>query len=111
MYKCTYLPFSLSAPAIIDPGENTTTDVPEDGLVYFQTECSAFSDMVLVELTDINGTSFLYCSAVETNPGPLTENTIRNETEGLTRKTCTLPLPTGSKVTYLVSRIESERVN
>ena len=88
-----------TAPAIIDPGENTTTTVPEDGLDYFQTECSAFSDTVLVELTDINGTNFLYCSATETNPGPLTENTIRNDTIGLMRRTCILPLPAGSKVT------------
>ena len=89
---------SLSAPAIIDPGENTTTNVPEDGIDYFQTECSAFSSTVLVELTDINGTSFLYCSATETNPGPLTDNTVRNETQGVTRRTCTVPLPSGSTV-------------
>ena len=100
-----FLPPSLppSAPAIIDPGENTTTTVPEDGIDYFQTECSAFSSTVLVELTDINGTNFLYCSATETNPGPLTENTIRNETQGLSRRTCTVPLPSGSTVSDLSS--------
>ena len=87
-----------AAPAIIDPGENTTTNVPEDGIDYFQTECSAFSSTVLVELTDINGTSFLYCSATEANPGPLTDDTIRNETQGLNRRTCTVPLPSGSTV-------------
>ena len=92
------LSHSFTAPAIIDPGENTTTNVPEDGIDYFQTECSAFSSMVLVELTDINGTSFLYCSATETNPGPLTEDTIHNETQGVTRRTCIVPLPSGSTV-------------
>ena len=92
-----------SAPAIIDPGENTTTNIPEDGIDYFQTECSAFSSTVLVELTDINGTSFLYCSATEANPGPLTENTIRNETQGLTRRTCVVPLPAGSTVSETCS--------
>jgi len=81
-----------SAPAIVDPGENTTTDVPEDGLRYFQTECAAFSDMVLVELTDLVGTNFLFCSASEPNPGPLTDNTASNTTVGVQIRTCIVHL-------------------
>lgn len=81
------------APAIVDPGENTTTEVPEDGIQYFQTECEAFSNMVLVELTDHMGTNFLFCSAIEQNPGPLTPNTIANTTEGVRIRTCIVRLP------------------
>ena len=54
--------------------------------------------MVLIELTDLNGTSFLYASATEDNPGPLTANTIRNETLGVTRRTLTLNIPSRSNV-------------
>ena len=79
-------------PAIVDPGENTTTDVPEDGLRYFQTECAAFSVMVLVELTDLVGTNFLFCSASEPNPGPLTDNTVSNTTVGVQIRTCIVHL-------------------
>lgn len=56
-------------------------------ITYFRTECLAFSDRVLVELVDISGTSFLYSSAVEMNPGPLTSNTVSNETLGTNRRT------------------------
>ena len=81
-----------AAPAIIDPGDNTTTEVPEDGVRYFQVECDSFSNTVLVELFDNSGTSFLYCSASEMNPGPLTSNTIVNDTVGITRRTCVVSL-------------------
>ena len=88
-----------TAPAIVDPGDNTTTDIPEDGNRYFQVECDSFSDTVLVELHDNVGTSFLYCSATEKNPGPLTSNTTINDTLGITTRTCLVSLDnTRSKV-------------
>ena len=87
-----------TAPAIINPDGNVTTTIPPGGLEYFQTECPTYTDMVLVELTDLNGTNFLYASATEDNPGPLTQNTIRNETLGVTRRTLTLSIPSGSNV-------------
>ncbi len=92
------LPSPPIAPAIIDPGDNTTTTNPDGGIKYFQTECSAFSDKILVELIDINGISFLYCSALETNPGPLTPSTVANETMGITRRTGIVRLPQQRKV-------------
>ena len=86
------------APAIINPDGNVTTTVPPGGFKYFQTECPTYTDMVLIELTDLNGISFLYASATEDNPGPLTPNTISNETLGVTRRTLTLNIPSGSNV-------------
>ena len=82
----------FTAPAIIDPGDNTTTEVPEGGIRYFQVQCDSFSDTVLVELFDNEGTSFLFCSATEPNPGPLTSNTIVNNTVGITLRTCVVSL-------------------
>ena len=87
-----------TAPAIINPDGNVTTTIPPGGLEYFRTECPAYTDTVLVELTDLNGTNFLYASATEDNPGPLTDNTLRNETTGLTRRTLTLRIPSSSNV-------------
>lgn len=97
-YYSLHLPFLPAAPAIIDPGDNTTTTNPDGGIKYFQAECLAFSDKILVELIDINGTSFLYCSALETNPGPLTPDTVKNETLGITRRTGIVRLPEQRKV-------------
>ena len=97
-YILILCPLSSLAPAIVDPGDNTTTEVPDGGIKYFLAKCPAFSDKVLVEVIDNNGTSFLYCSAVETNPGPLTLNTIRNETMGIRRRTGIVRLP--KKVYY-----------
>ena len=95
-----------TAPAIVDPGDNTTTDIPEDGTRYFQVECDSFSNTVLVELHDNVGTSFLYCSATEKNPGPLTSNTTINDTLGITTRTCLVSLDnTGSKVCMLVTAV------
>lgn len=93
-----------TAPAIVDPGDNTTTDIPEDGTRYFQVECDSFSNTVLVELHDNVGTSFLYCSATEKNPGPLTSNTTINDTLGITTRTCLVSLDnTRSRVCILAT--------
>ena len=98
-YACTRSLYTFFiAPAIINPDGNVTTTVPPGGFKYFQTECPTYTDMVLIELTDLNGISFLYASATEDNPGPLTPNTIRNETLGVTRRTLTLNIPSGSNV-------------
>ena len=88
----------VSAPAIVDPYENTTTAVPDGRIEYFLTECQVFSEKILVEITDINGTSFLYCSSSQHNPGPLTPDTVLNETTGITRRTGFLHFPDQRKV-------------
>ena len=88
------------APAVVDPGDNTTTETTDGGIEYFQTTCAAFSQQVLVELTDMSGTSFLYASATETNPGPLTMNTVSNTTTGIARRTVIVTLPENSKVIF-----------
>ena len=80
------------APAIVDPGDNTTTGTTDGGIDYFQTTCEAFSSQVLIELKDIRGSSFFYASASVKNPGPLTTNTVSNTTTGITRKTAVLHL-------------------
>ncbi len=90
-----------TAPAIVDPGDNTTTETPNGGTEYFQTSCSAFSNEVLVELIILSGDCFLYASASETNPGPLTMNTVSNETTGIIRRTVTITLTGNSRVCIL----------
>ena len=85
------------APAVIDPGENVTVVIPGGGINYFQTSCNVFSNKVLVELIDVQGTAFLYASGTVTNPGPLTSNT-RSNTSMARRKTVSVTLPRNSKV-------------
>ena len=80
------------------PCENTTSIIFEDVLEYYQAECSSFRSSVLVELIDLQGSSHLYCSAATTNPGPLTQHTIKDETAGTTRRQCVLTLAPGSSV-------------
>ena len=87
-----------SAPAIIQPGDNTTTVITDGGIAYFQTSCPAFSDNVLVELIDESGSTFLFASGTQTNPGPLTFSTIANITTGISRRTVTLTLRGTSSV-------------
>ena len=94
----THLP---AAPAIITPDGDVLTTVPPGGFKYFRTECPTYNARVLIELTDINGTSYLYASATEDNPGPLTASTISNETEGVVRRTLTLTIPRGSNVSLV----------
>ena len=92
---------------MIDPGDEINPpEIPDGGIRYFQAECPAFSDKVLVELIDVNGTSFLYCSAIEPNPGPLTPNTVRNETTGIRRRTGIIRLPSQSKVIAMCSAVK-----
>ena len=98
MHTHTHIHTQTIAPAIINPDGNVTTTIPPGGLEYFRTECPAYTDTVLVELTDLSGTNFLYVSAIEDNPGPLTDNTLRNETAGLMRRTLTLRIPSTSNV-------------
>ena len=62
-------PISLLAPAMVTPGENTTTEVEEDKFRYFQSACPAFSQTVMIEQIDIIGKCSLYASASVQNPG------------------------------------------
>ena len=67
-------PLSLSlspttAPAIVEPGDNTTTDVEEDGFRFFQSVCPAFSVTIMIEQIDLVGSCSLYASNQIQNPG------------------------------------------
>ena len=90
--------FPLTGQAIVRPCESTASDVPEDILQYYQAECSSFLSSVLVELIDTQGTSFLYCSTTAANPGPLTQDTISDESTGVARRQCVLNLSQGTSV-------------
>lgn len=72
------------APAVVEPGENTTTEVPEDGFRFFQTECNAFSVSVVVEQIDLYGKCNLYASTSKPNPGPLDNSSVVVRNEDLT---------------------------
>lgn len=84
----------LTAPAIVEPGENTTTEVPEDGFRFFQTECAAFAVTVVIEQIDIKGRCHLYASNTVANPGPLDNSTsvVKNEDGTVTSRTVTLSI-------------------
>ena len=60
----------MIAPANIPPGNDTDTDVDEDDFRYFQIQCPAFSDIVIVEQVDIVGHCAVYASTTVVNPGP-----------------------------------------
>ena len=69
------------APAILDPGENTTSEVDGDEFRYFKTECAAFSVTIIIEQTDHEGSCSLYASTEVQQPGPLDppDIVVRNE--------------------------------
>ena len=71
MPNITLLTSISIAPAILDPGENTTSEMDDDEFRYFQIECAAFSVTVLIEQTDHEGSCSLYASTVVQHPGPL----------------------------------------
>ena len=72
----------------------------EEGIRYFQIECVAFSSTVLVELYDIVGTNYLYYSSTEKNPGSFTQDTVANDTVGITLRTCVVTLNTSVGVFF-----------
>ena len=76
-----YFDPTLTAPAIVEPGENTTTEIEEDEFRFFQSECAAFSVTIMIEQIDLVGTCSLYASASVQNPGPLDGDdvVVRNE--------------------------------
>lgn len=84
--------FILLAPAIVEPGQNTTTDVPGDSFRFFQTECNAFSVSVIIEQIDLYGQCHLYASSSKPNPGPLDDKNIvvRNEDSKSDRRSVVL---------------------
>ncbi len=71
VHACVSVYTLLAAPAIVTPGENTTTEVEEDGFRFFQSECPAFSMTIMIEQIDLVGTCSLYASTSIQNPGTL----------------------------------------
>ncbi len=57
--------------------------------------------MVLVEVIDIHGTSFLYGSSSQQNPVPLTPDTVCNETTGIIRRIGLIRFPDRRKVGHI----------
>ena len=78
----------LIAPANIPPGNDTDTDVDEDDFKYFQIQCPAFSDVVIVEQVDIVGHCAVYASTTVVNPGPTNPVavTVRDENPSANRR-------------------------
>lgn len=98
---------TCDAPAIVEPGENTTTEVPEDGFRFFQTECNAFSISVVIEQIDLYGKCSLYASNVIPNPGPLDDHAlvVRNEDKTKDKRSVILKLSkTIKKIIYISIR-------
>ena len=80
------------APATVPPGTDTDTDVDEDDFKYFQIQCPAFSDVVIVEQIDIVGRCAVYTSTTVVNPGPTNPVavTIRDENPNVNRRRITI---------------------
>ena len=53
----------------MEPGDNTTTEVDEDGFRFFQSACPAFSVTIMIEQIDLVGSCSLYASNQIQNPG------------------------------------------
>jgi hypothetical protein len=83
---------TCGTPAVVKPGENTTTEVPEDGFRFFQAECTAFSAYVMVEQVDLSGLCSLYASSIKPNPVPLDSNStvMRNEDHNTNKRSIIL---------------------
>ena len=92
----------MIAPAIVEPGKNTTTEVPEDGFRFFQTECTAFSVSVVVEQIDVYGRCNLYASTVKANPGPLDNSSVVVRNEDITTNKRIVILTSVKKVRVLI---------
>ena len=60
-------------PADVPPGQNTTTEVPEDGWKYFQAKCDGLSGNVIISIHDIVGKTNIYASATVGNVVSLTD--------------------------------------
>jgi len=97
-HNIAFLVIYCAAPAVFPPGEKTITETTNGGINYFKSSCPAFSNRVLVETIDVQGTSYLFASGTKTNPGPLTSSTVANETAGTTRRTCQVPIQGNSVV-------------
>ena len=80
----------------------TTLSIEEEQLLYFEAECPLFSDTVFVELKDLDGLTFLYCSTSESTPGPLTTSTIANTTRETNSRSCSLNTGGSTKVSSVL---------
>ena len=80
------------APARIPPGVTPETECGEDDFRYFQVECAAFTDTVIVEQIDIVGHCAVYVSIEVVNPGPINPLTVtyRNEAVNVNRRRVTV---------------------
>ena len=47
------LSLSRAAPAVVEPGEDTRTEIEEDEFRFFESRCAAFSDTVMIEQIDL----------------------------------------------------------
>ena len=85
---CSDYSHCITAPAIVPPGNETETECEEDDFRYFQIECPAFSDTVIIEVIDIVGHCAVYVSTMIVNPGPLNPvaETVRNENANVNRR-------------------------
>jgi len=112
VYMCVYLCmyvllecyglFCITAPANVPPGTPTDGECDEDDFRYFQVECPAFTETVIIEQLDIVGTCSLYVSVDIVNPSPVdpTHITFRNETFTVSRRTLFVTV-NAKKVIYL----------
>ena len=103
---CSDYNYYTTAPANLPPGNETETECEEDDFRYFQIECPAFSDTVIIEVIDIVGHCAIYVSTTIVNPGPLNPiaETVRNENANVNRRRVIIRIGT-SRVrpnTYIV---------
>ena len=89
----------ILAPATISTCVETETEAAQDDFRYFLVECSAFTDNVIVELTETAGQSAIYASTEIVNPSPVNSPavTYRNEEPASVGIVKRLIVPTNQK--------------
>lgn len=76
-----------SDPADVPPGQNTTTDVPEDGFKYFKAKCSGLSGNVIISTYDIVGKVHIFASTTVRNTHDHFGGAFHTSYEGVQKKT------------------------
>lgn len=95
--------YHLTAPANVPPGDPTDGECDEDDFRYFEVQCPAFTETVIIEQLDIIGICALYASVTIVNPSPVdpSQYTFRNETITVRRRTLFVKID-AKKVNYSV---------
>eukprot|EP00117_Sycon_ciliatum_P011161 scpid2447/ scgid12756/ Protocadherin Fat 4; Cadherin family member 14; FAT tumor suppressor homolog 4; Fat-like cadherin protein FAT-J len=103
---------SCDEPADVPPGQNTTTEVPEDGYKYFQAKCAGLSGSVVVTIHNIVGNTHVFASTTIKNPNPWYDPRVvaRDTTTGRI-KSVLVKLPNSGDETVYIAIKGTDKIN